>query len=189
MFPLHPEGAAGGQGCSSRSLRGRTIPEPFNGNDLISSIKSLKEISILKFKMEIIPTDHKAYAYTIKRNCRRNDPNTKEHYVPFFDRLKKLNIGIEYKVLEKDKRGRLHYHGILYLKKGFYRKRLMMDGLHLKLKEIYDKSGWVKYIHKDCEYHDLEAQADECPDTPIDDEYTVPTYNMFIPFNRKHNSA
>lgn len=114
--------------------------------------------------MEIETTDFKAFAYTIKDNRGRTSDITEETYKPFFDTLKRYKIKCEYKVAEYDKKNRLHYHGIIYLRKGFYRKKICVKGLHVKLKEIYNKEGWEDYIHKDCEYMNMPTE----PDTPID---------------------
>lgn len=97
--------------------------------------------------MDIIRSTKLAFAYTIKHNT---DAPTAEDYIPFFEKLEHYKVNIEYKISELDSKGRLHYHGIIYLTKGFYRKKLCVKGLHVKLVEIYDKSGWTKYIHKDC---------------------------------------
>ncbi len=111
--------------------------------------------------MDIKTSSTIAFAYTVKA-LGANDVTT-GHYHPFFDRLNKLSIEVEYKVSERDKLGKVHYHGIMYLPKGFYRKRLMINGFHIKLREITDKAGWITYIHKDCEFHHLEAMALETP--------------------------
>lgn len=109
--------------------------------------------------MDITTSSTIAFAYTIK--ALGASDIAASHYDPFFNRLSKLSIQLEYKVSEKDKLGKIHFHGIMYLPKGFYRKRLCMNGFHMKLREITDKSGWIRYIHKDCEFHHLEAMAEE----------------------------
>lgn len=109
--------------------------------------------------MDISTSSTIAFAYTIKILGTRDV--TTADYDPFFTRLNKLSINVEYKVSEKDKLGKVHYHGIMYLSKGFYRKRIMINGYHIKLKEVTDKEGWLRYIHKDCEFHHLEAMAEE----------------------------
>lgn len=100
-----------------------------------------------------------AFAYTVK--ILQGNAATKQDYAPFFNKLDKLKIPVEYKICEKDSKGKLHFHGILYLKKGFFRKRICVKGIHVKLVELYDRKGWIKYIHKDVMYHPLEQQAEE----------------------------
>lgn len=93
------------------------------------------------------PATHIAYAYTVK--ALGLVTITPEDYKKFFDRLSNFGIEIEYKVGETGKQKKFHYHGILYLEKGFFRKKLCLQGYHLKLKPIYNKKGWLRYIHKD----------------------------------------
>lgn len=137
--------------------------------------------------MEITKADLIAFAYTVKTlgasDC------TEADYAPFFDKIAKFGITCEYKIPEKDKNGKLHYHGILYLKKGFFRKRIMCKLFHIKLVELYDRKGWMKYIHKDVAYHHLEQQAEEMNEGELsdtdslislpDDNFIMPTKKLF----------
>lgn len=50
---------------------------------------------------------------------------------------------------ELDKLGIMHIHGIIELPKNFHRKRLCINGYHVKIKEVYDYLGWVEYLSKD----------------------------------------
>lgn len=101
--------------------------------------------------MEIIRSNLKAFAYTIK-------PLSKElmndECDAFFDNLDRLKIKVEYKISERDSKGKLHYHGVILLPNGFYRKRLVVHGYSIKLVEMFDKAGWLKYIHKDVDTED-----------------------------------
>lgn len=110
-----------------------------------------------------------AFAYTIKDNRKVSNEERNKSYEQWFKRLEVWRIPIEYKCEEKDKQGKLHIHGIIYLKKGFYRKKLMMPNLHLKLVELHNREGWIKYIHKDLldttEIHDIYPDPEE--DTSI----------------------
>lgn len=127
--------------------------------------------------MEITKSDFVAFAYTVKFNKPLLDPPTDADYKPFFDRLDKYKIRVEFKISELDKRGHLHYHGILYLRKGFYRKRCCIPGMHIKLDELYDKKGWVKYIHKDVCHYALELEAEDLES----EEYIEDTHNIKMP--------
>lgn len=125
-----------------------------------------------------------SFAYTVKTLGKRDV--TSADYQPFFDRLNNLGIKVEYKIPEKDTKGKLHYHGILYLRKGFFRKRICLKGFHVKLDELYDRKGWLKYIHKDVQYQHLEQQAEELEEgdedsllSIPDDDFTMPTKSLF----------
>lgn len=109
--------------------------------------------------MDIKTSHNIAFAYTVK--TLGATVTSTSAYDTFFNKLAKLNIEIEYKVSELDSLGKLHYHGIMYLPKGFYRKRIMSNGYHVKLREVTNRAGWLTYIHKDCAFHDLEAMAEE----------------------------
>ncbi len=115
--------------------------------------------------LEVVKSELVSYAYTIKDNRKVSNIDRAETYRAFFKRCKCWSIPIEYQIEEKDKQGRLHIHGIMYLKKGFYRKRLCMPNLHLKLVELYNKEGWEQYIHKDLLYttsiHDIRPDPEE----------------------------
>jgi len=120
-----------------------------------------------------------AWAFTVKKNSGKSAEVKVEDYDNIFNRWIKFKITPEYKIGEKDKNGRLHYHGIVHLPKGFYRKKLTAkdptgSDYHLKLVELTDRKGWLKYIHKDIEFKHLEDRALEMEDTEIsiDDEDT-----------------
>lgn len=91
-----------------------------------------------------VKADKTAYAFTVKDNRRETTD-----YSSFFDRLSKFDVEIDCKYKELDSKGKVHYHGIVLIPKGMYRKKLMMPGLHLKLEELYNREGWMKYITKD----------------------------------------
>lgn len=95
-----------------------------------------------------------SWAYTVKDN--RSETTD---YNIFFDRCTKFGIVVNSKYAEYGKHNKLHYHGIMKIPKGFYRKKLMMPGLHLKLKEITDLEGWLEYIKKE-----QPADDDHCYD-------------------------
>lgn len=127
-----------------------------------------------------------SFAYTVKTLGKADV--TEADYDPFFKRLDDFGINVEYKVSEKDSKGKLHYHGILYLRKGFFRKRICLHGFHIKLEELYDRKGWIKYIYKDVKYEHLEQQALELLDGESDgdsqisipdDDFIMPTKSLF----------
>lgn len=140
--------------------------------------------------MQITKAGFIAFAYTIKHNSGDPDKVCETHYEPIFHKWKQLGLELEYKIKEKDKQGRLHYHGILYLPKGFFRKRLMCkasDGkqYHIKLDEIFNRKGWIKYIEKDVKYNYLEDDYDHSLSLQGDEVITpksqtvIPTKRMF----------
>jgi hypothetical protein len=119
--------------------------------------------------MNIIKSDTIAFCYTLKLN---RLGATAADYDTFFDKCLKFNIKVEYKITELDSSGRLHYHGILYLKKGFFRKRICVPGMHIKLVECNNKEAWMNYIHKDVYWKYLEDEQDKI-------ENPLPTKKLF----------
>lgn len=108
---------------------------------------------------------HTLYGFTVKDN--RQDVTD---YDSFFDRCNKFKCDVQEYYGELDSKGRLHFHGIISIPKGFYRKKLCMPGLHLDLEEIYDLKGWVKYIKKDLKNRMLSGNVHEeltPPTSPI----------------------
>lgn len=127
----------------------------------------------VKTEFEVIKATKIAFCYTVKSLGVDKDAD----YDPFFDKLERFNIPIEYKISERDSKGKTHYHGIIYLDKGFYRKRLKTTGFNLKLEEMQNRSAWLKYIHKD-------VLPEHWPDSDEDfiDDYTPsarPTRRLF----------
>jgi len=66
------------------------------------------------------------------------------HVLALYNRLGDVRYA-EYEIDSNDK---LHVHGIIMLQKGFLRKRLCLQGFHVKLEEIYDENSWLRYINK-----------------------------------------
>lgn len=99
--------------------------------------------------MEVERAGYVTYAVTIRRNDKQDATET--DYIPMLDHLIKSGVVIHELVYENDS-GKtyagMHVHGVLYIKKHFYRKRLMKDGFHIKMEEIYSWEGWQKYINK-----------------------------------------
>jgi len=98
------------------------------------------------------------FAYTVKDN--RVDCTD---YRSFFDNSEKKGCSFYSKFKELDKKGKIHYHGIVFIPKRVYRKALCLKGLHLKLKEIFDVEGWEEYCKKD-----QEKELSDDPDEPIE---------------------
>jgi len=91
----------------------------------------------------------KTYAFTIKSLGANLDAD----YSDFLDKLAKYNIKIHYKQGERDPKGKFHFHGLIDIPKGFFRKKLVTDGNNLNLKEFYPgddgSDNWKKYCYKD----------------------------------------
>lgn len=97
--------------------------------------------------LDINRSDNTAWAFTVK--VLANDPEASlETYAPIIAHFNEMGY-IKRCESELDPKGKLHIHGIILLRKNFYRKRLTsVPGFHILLEEIYDERGWVKYILK-----------------------------------------
>lgn len=57
-------------------------------------------------------------------------------------------IVIHENAFEPDNKGICHMHGIIAIPKGFYRKRMQRYGLHVMIRPIKDRQGWIRYMYK-----------------------------------------
>ncbi len=109
-----------------------------------------------KYNKQVHPME--IWAFTVKILSRKGDIDEKS-YTPFFDILYSLGKGVR-TIAELDKSGILHYHGIVTLPWGFYRKFLCPKGFHVKLKRVYNFLGWEKYMMKNYKYQLYDTTID-----------------------------
>lgn len=87
----------------------------------------------------------KLYGFTVKYNGIAYP--TQEDYLPILKAFSSKGTIIDF-VYETDKKGKLHIHGMLEVTRCPYFKNMIPKKCHIKYEEIYDKSGWERYIHK-----------------------------------------
>jgi hypothetical protein len=91
-------------------------------------------------------------AFTIK--ARKNVDQTQTNYLIHLQLWRTLyGAQIKFAIPEKDKLGRLHYHGIVQLNKGIKYKDMMNKSFSIwlrKLEENADIEAWTHYCRKDC---------------------------------------
>jgi len=119
-----------------------------------------------------------SYAYTVKYLGKQLTMQ-EAGYDAFFHNLQECFVEIKYKIGERDSKGRLHYHGIILVEKNLYMKRLCLQGYHTRFDEVYDESGWLTYIHKDCEYAYLIEEGKERDAIDPDSPTLVPLKKLF----------
>jgi len=93
-----------------------------------------------EFKSHLTP-----WAFTIKK-LGLNDVVVEDYIYPL-EQFAKFGL-VDCQFFEKDSHGKLHVHGIVLLRKNFFRKRLIITGYHIKLDELYNRGGWERYITK-----------------------------------------
>jgi len=91
------------------------------------------------------------YAFTVKKLGSHISEITEKSYEPFFKKLYKFGKEV-FKMAELDPHGRLHYHGIIWLKRNFFRKKLRTKGFHWCLRSVWDMSSWIVYCYKNYSY-------------------------------------
>lgn len=87
-----------------------------------------------------------AWCFTVKYN-KHDHEVTLETYQVVLDLFTKYGF-VKYVESETDSKGVLHLHGILMLRKGFFRRRLVLPNYHLHLMECTSEDQWLKYITK-----------------------------------------
>lgn len=117
----------------------------------------MKEVNDLN--LTEIKAPQTAWGFTVKMLGKAH-PSLEDYY-EVMHRFRKFG-DVQMMTEEYDSKNKLHIHGIVLLpKKGFYRRKLMVHGFHIKLEEIYDRRGWIHYITKDQRFQ--QAFADVMP--------------------------
>lgn len=97
-------------------------------------------------------TKYKDYAFTVK--ARKSEDQASENYLILFALWReKYNVQIPYAIPEKDKRGRLHYHGLVKIPSNLRYKDLIPCGHSCwfkRITEAHDYAAWRTYCEKDC---------------------------------------
>lgn len=114
--------------------------------------------------MEELKSEYVSYAITYR--CHKKKDADERDLMEYMAYLITKGAIIEELYFEKDNETTykgLHAHGIIKLTKRFYRKKLMKEGYHLKLEELYDIEGWRKYIKKSQDKIQVNVHADYEP--------------------------
>jgi len=105
----------------------------------------IDEVAMERGSFDVYLNPDKAWAFTVKKlGSNLVQIGDYSHVLALYNRLGDVRYA-EYEIDSNDK---LHVHGIIMLQKGFLRKRLCLQGFHVKLEEIYDENSWLRYINK-----------------------------------------
>lgn len=85
-----------------------------------------------------------------KKNASGIDAST---YEPFFKNLY-IHARKVFMLAELSRRNILHYHGVIHLPIGFFKRRLVVKGFHFKIETIWNMRGWLTYVYKDYQLED-----------------------------------
>lgn len=90
-------------------------------------------------------------AYTVKKIIQSPNEVDWSEYVQVISSWEKFgnHVRVYNPYYEYDSQNILHIHGIMLVKKNFYKKRLQIKGFHVYTTDIYDLEKWKEYITKD----------------------------------------
>jgi len=100
---------------------------------------------VVKDQLTINRSKLEPWAFTVKKLGSKLP--SYEDYVPVIERYQSSGF-IKQIEQETDSTGRLHLHGIILLRRGFFRKFMCVEGFHTRLDQIYNEKGWESYITK-----------------------------------------
>lgn len=114
------------------------------------------------------------YGFTLRR-VKLNKDVTKELY---FDHLVKIfGQYCFFSDLVYENTSGLHCHGIVKIHKNHALHRFRIRGWSLRLDELYDKAGWIRYINKD----QLDTDSDDGSDYEPNGDFKMPNKKLFRP--------
>ncbi len=95
------------------------------------------------------------WAFTVKTNLKNGKKADSKTYEKYFRNLYKLSEVLTY-CGEVDSKNILHYHGVIRIPNGFFRKNLCVKGYYTYLKRIFNVREWVDYCYKNDIYYCFE---------------------------------
>jgi len=121
--------------------------------------------------LDLKTANERNYAFTFRRTTLKY--NTVETYLRQIKYFESLGCKVDNKVFEKT--AGLHMHGIIRVPINLSLMRFRVRGWSIKLEELYDLDGWIKYINKD------QVIDDEYIDPPDDPDFIMPNKKLFRP--------
>lgn len=115
------------------------------------TIRTAVDTCPMKYKDETSKTALKEYTdiffITYKQLCNFPEP-TVNTYDKCHYKLFTLSTILR-EVYERDSRGKIHYHAVVLIEKGFYLKRIIIQGMSMKAIPVYDFNDLESYLNKD----------------------------------------
>lgn len=106
-------------------------------------------IQVKKVNFEHTPSDLCCLAFTVKILGCAVEGSVEDYQQNILNRWARLaGVTLREPYFEKDSSGCLHMHGIIYVRKGFYKKRLQTPGYYIHVKDCYDIDQWLEYCQK-----------------------------------------
>jgi len=76
-----------------------------------------------------------------------------------------------------EKTSGLHMHGIILIPRNLSLTRFRVRGWSIKLEEIYDVEGWLRYLYKDISQ---DEDDEDLTQTPSEEHFEIPKIKLFI---------
>lgn len=112
------------------------------------------------------------YAFTMRKVS--NPHKVSEvTYVNQINYFKSHLTNVDFKVIRFEHTSGLHCHGIVTIPNNVSLTRFRVRGWSIKLEEIYDYSGWCKYINKD------QDEDEDLTVTPQEEVFEIPKIKLF----------
>lgn len=109
------------------------------------------------------------YAFTIKYNPTVDDDELRYQMNELITFWKKNGVQVHSFIYEdKDKRGqptKLHAHGTISIKRGLYRRKLMLPRFHVKLVS-WHSNNWEEYCKKNLVVNLFDIPVQKCSEVP-----------------------
>jgi len=86
-------------------------------------------------------------------------------------------LGVDFKKIVFEKTSGLHMHGIILIPRNLSLTRFRVRGWSIKLEEIYDVEGWLRYLYKDISQ---DEDDEDLTQTPSEEHFEIPKIKLFI---------
>lgn len=96
-----------------------------------------------------IPSDRQCLAFTVKRLGKVEDATVEDYQHRVLNTWARLaGVTVREPYFEKDDVGKLHMHGILDVRRNYYKKKLQVPGYYIYTTDCYDLEHWIEYCTK-----------------------------------------
>lgn len=146
--------------------------------------------NLLKSIVHISMSEQWAFTIKCNKNCMTDD-ELRTAYQLVMQKWKDHGVFIDKYIYEDEtkhgERTKLHVHGICTIKRGLYRKKLMVKGFGMKLVP-FTSAGWEDYMVKHLKIklvaqkkngENDESFSELVPSRPVSPQLTPPTHRLF----------
>lgn len=102
-------------------------------------------MSSLEFMYD--PSEFHALAFTVKK-LSNDRVSISDYQANVLHKWSRLGVHVQEPYFEDDSEGKLHMHGVLYARKNYFKKKLMVQGYYVYLTDIWNLDRWLEYCAK-----------------------------------------